>query len=64
MPAIKIRRLEKEHGDLHRVIPEMVNAYGQWEAGRRLGVSGTTISRWLRQNGYEYRIVWERKEAR
>lgn len=64
MPQVKVRRLEKEHGDLHRVIPEMVNNFGQSEAARRLCVSQTTISRWLRQNGYEYRIVWERKEAR
>lgn len=62
MPAMKIRELETLHGDLHRIVPDLVNAYGQWEAGRRLGVSGTTVCRWLHQNGYRRRTLYVRDE--
>jgi hypothetical protein len=58
MPPIKVRGLEQEHGDLSRVIPALVNELGQWEAGRRLGVSSATISRWLRRNQYQQVTQW------
>lgn len=60
MPVIKVRKLEAQHGDLHQVIPPLVTQYGQWEAGRRLGVSGTTLSRWLKQHGYRPQTRWVR----
>ncbi len=60
MPAQKLAILEQKHGSLHNIIPDLVNHYGQWEAGRRLGVSGTTIHRWLKKNGYTPRIVYDR----
>lgn len=60
MPAVKVRKLEEKHGDLHQIIPPLVNEYGQWEAGKRLGVSGTTLSRWLRHHGYRLETRWIR----
>lgn len=58
MPPIKVRVLEQEHGDLSRVIPALVNECGQSAAGRRLGVSSATISRWLRRNRYQPFTQW------
>lgn len=60
MPFTRLRDLEGMHGDLHRVIPELVNAYGQNEAGRRLGVSSATVNRWLKDNGYRRKTCYER----
>lgn len=48
----KLKGLERERGDLHAVIPPLVNAVGQNEAARILKVSQSTISNWLRNNGY------------
>lgn len=48
----RIRQLEQEEGDLHKLIPPLVNEYGQPETARRLGVSQSTISQWLMRNGY------------
>ncbi len=62
MPSTKVRLLEKEHGDLHQVIPDLVNDYGQIKTGLLLGVSSATISRWLRQHGYRLVMKWERIE--
>lgn len=60
MPFQFIKKLEQERGDLHQVIPALVNRYGQVEAGRRLGVSAATISIWLRRHGYRRITRYER----
>lgn len=57
--AYRVRDLEAQHGDLHQVIPPLVNKNGQAEAARELGVSQFTISRWLKDNGYERRTVYQ-----
>jgi len=57
----KLLELEKAHGDLNAVIPPLVNQHGQAEAGRRLGVSGATISNWLKFNGYTMVIQYVRR---
>lgn len=57
--AYRVRELEAEHGDLHKVIPPLVNKNGQGEAARELGVSQFTISKWLKDNGYERRTVYQ-----
>lgn len=57
----KLRDLEERHGDLHTVIPALVNQHGQYEAGRLLGVSGATISNWLRDNGYTLKTEYVRE---
>lgn len=58
----KLRKAEERFGMLDKVIPDMVNRYGQVETARQLGLSQFTVSRWLRDNGYEKRIVWEKQE--
>jgi hypothetical protein len=58
----KLRELEKKHGDLHKVIPPLVNENGQDEAARTLETTQATISNWLRANGYVKRATWERDE--
>lgn len=41
-------RIEKEQQrPLERLLPEMVNEYGQVETARRLNVSRTTLYNWL-----------------
>lgn len=59
----RVRELEQQHGDLNKVIPPLVNLHGQEEAGRLLGVSGATISNWLKQNDYTSRIVYEKSQG-
>ncbi len=58
----RLRELEHTHGDLNEVIPALVNAYGQAEAARQLGVSGATISVWLRDHGYVQQTQYVRPE--
>lgn len=47
-----VRHLEKEHGDLHKLIPPLVNEQGQHATAKQLGVSVSTINNWLMRNGY------------
>lgn len=56
----KLKELETKHGDLNKLIPKLVNDLTQSEAARRLETSQATISRWLKDNGYQSRIVWEK----
>ena len=60
MPFRLIKKLEQERGNLHAVIPQMVEQYGQIRAGQMLGVSAATISKWLISNGYRRRVKYER----
>lgn len=48
----KLLAIEREHGDLTELIPQLVNQFGQVETAQRLNVSQHTISRWLKENGY------------
>jgi hypothetical protein len=59
----KLKEAEKKHGDLTQVIPPLVNAFGQAETARRLGVSQFTISRWLKMHGYKSIITYQKQEA-
>lgn len=58
----KIQQLEKEYGDLNHVIPKLVGTGGQKYAAFQLNVSGATISRWLKDNGYTKKIIWVKVE--
>lgn len=58
----KLREVEEKLGDLHKVIPPLVNQHGQAEAGRQLGLSQNTISRWLKENGYRPIITYVREK--
>ena len=57
MPVQRIKNLEKQRGNLHDVIPNLVKQHGQVGAGQKLGVSAATINRWLKGHGYVYRRV-------
>jgi len=58
----RMAQLEARYGDLEKVIPQMVNTIGQSPTAERLGVAQSTISRWLRENGYISRIVYQKSE--
>ena len=60
MPFQLIRKLEQERGDLHAVIPPLVEQYGQIRAGRILGISASTVNKWLKDHGYRRRVKYER----
>lgn len=49
--------LKREHGDLHTVIPRLVNKLGQTGAAEKLSVPQSFISRWLNKHGYEQRWI-------
>lgn len=59
----KLVQVERERGDLHKVIPPLVNAGGQKAAAAALNVTQATISGWLRKNGYQQIVKWERERA-
>lgn len=48
----RLREIEEQYGDLQKIIPHLVNEHGQAEAARLLDVSPSTISLWLKHNGY------------
>lgn len=52
MPIFRVREVQKKYGDLHRVIPRLVNEQGQVNTAKLLGLSPATISKWLKDNGY------------
>lgn len=54
----RIKELEGEYGDLHQIIPKLVNQGGQKLAAQQLGISQNTVSNWLKDNGYEVQTVW------
>ncbi len=56
----RLRELEQELGDLHQIIPALVNEKGQAGAAQQLGVTQATISYWLSANGYIKREKWVR----
>lgn len=55
--------VEKEKGDLHKVIPPLVNAGGQKLAAMALNVSQATISEWLTRNRYVRKVQYVPMEA-
>ena len=56
-----LRDLEREHGKpMTEVIPPLVNSGGQQHAAAVLGVTMSTICKWLKDNGYEKVIRYER----
>ncbi len=56
----KLREVERLEGDLHEVIPKLVNQGGQSFAALVLKVSQATISTWLKDNGYRKIERWEK----
>lgn len=49
--------LRDQFGNLHAVIPNLVNRFGQRGAADKLSVPQSFISRWLNRNGYEQRWI-------
>lgn len=56
-----LRELEAEYGDLHQVIPKLVNEAGQAYAAHQLNTSQFTISKWLKDNGYKQQVKYVRE---
>ena len=54
----RLRIVEQRCGDLHTVIPKLVNEIGQSETARLLGVSQFTVNRWLKKHHYKPKIVY------
>lgn len=52
MPVHRVLEIQRKYGDLHDVIPKLVNEVGQVGAGRLLGISPATVNGWLKVNGY------------
>lgn len=50
--------LEKQHGNLHDVIPALCTEIGQSATAQKLGVTQSWVSRWLRDNGYHAQIIY------
>ena len=46
-----VRDLERKYGDLHKVIPALVNEHGQDGAARRLGMNPSTLTSRLKALG-------------
>lgn len=57
----KLKKLEQERGDLHKVIPPAVNKLGQKDAAEELHLSTATISTWLKDNDYVFVGQYVRK---
>lgn len=51
-------QLQAQYGDLHQVIPHMVNELGQLKASQKLGTSVATINRWLKENHYNLSRIY------
>ena len=49
----KVKNLQTSMGNLHEVIPPLVESLGQKGAGKKLGVSESTINQWLKEHGYK-----------
>lgn len=57
-----IQDLEKEYGDLEAIIPKLVNQGGQTFAAFQLDTTPTTISRWLKANGYVQQVTYVKRD--
>jgi hypothetical protein len=58
-----LRDLEAQYGDLHKVIPPLVNLGGQKYAAHQLGTTQATISNWLKNHGYKPNITYQKQEV-
>lgn len=63
MPKQVLKQLEREKGDLERVIPPLVNEFGVVEAAKQLKMSAATVGKWLGDNGYMSRTTWVKKST-
>lgn len=60
----KLAELEKQHGSLDLLIPNIVNESGsQKAAAARLGLSQSTVGKWLSDHGYVLKLVYVRSST-
>lgn len=46
---------------LDRLIPDLLDQMGSQKAvADHLGISQASLSRWLKENGYQAKVVWEK----
>lgn len=64
MAIKRMQQIEKAHGALEEIIPRLVNQGGQKMAAEILNVSQSTISVWLKDNGYKAFIVYRKSEGK
>jgi hypothetical protein len=57
-----LKDLEQRYGDLHKIIPQLVNQGGQGFAACELKTTQATISNWLKDNGYVKKTEWVKEE--
>lgn len=56
-----LNEIERERGiPLNFIVLPLVNQGGQQLAAKELGVSQATISKWLEENGYVSRTIWQK----
>jgi len=53
-----LKDLERDYGDLEKIIPRLVNEGGQAFAAFQLNTTQATISNWLKHNGYVKKTEW------
>lgn len=58
-----LKEFESKGVDLNAAIPAMVNQEGQKGAATALGVSVSTISQWLKTNGFVARTIYTRPDG-
>lgn len=57
----RLKEVEQEVGNLEDVIPRLVNTLGSQKlAAIELGVSESTVCKWLKENGYAPVIVYRK----
>lgn len=59
---MKLKSIEEKRGNLNDTIPQMVNEWGQVKTAKALGVSPSTVNLWLKDNGYQKKIIYVKKE--
>lgn len=52
---------QKQGRPLDRLIPDLLDQLGSQKAvADHLGISQASLSRWLKENGYQAKVVWEK----
>lgn len=60
MARNRLKELESKYGSLEEIIPRLVNEGGQKMAASVLNVSQSTVSVWLKENGYRPVIIYRK----
>jgi len=60
--AWKVPQLEEQYDDFEAHLVDLVNEHGQLVAAELLGLSQSSVSRYLKEWGYEKRSMWSKPE--